>query len=144
MLLIQDGIERHTSPFLPERLRVADLKCRAKLKGFASQMIMPCKTDTRRSSATAPALLYLLHPCSRALGPGHPLGQFLASPCPCARGIPFPCKTDTRRSCASLRPRHTVHGPGHPLNRFAVSPCPEHKKGGTGNWYRQCYSFLRR
>jgi hypothetical protein len=36
---------------------------------------MSCKTDTRRSSATAPALLYLLHPCSRA----HP----------CARGIPF-------------------------------------------------------
>ena len=47
---------------------------------------MPCKTDTRRSSATAPALLttiapalfylrpsmgsYLLHPCSRAHGLG--------------------------------------------------------------------------
>ena len=34
-----------------------------------------CKIDTRRSSATAPAWVYLLLPCSRA----HP----------CARGIPF-------------------------------------------------------
>jgi hypothetical protein len=77
-----------------------------------------CNTERHRSSATAPALLYLLHPCSRAL--------------PCARGVPFVLNI-------------TVHTPGYLLAQFLaaqagfstgspshlLSPYPEHKKGPT-------------
>jgi len=78
--------------------------------GAHADKMTQCKTEMHRFSATTPALLYLLHPCSRA----HQL----------AHGVPFiPQSTfSTDSPQPRLASRRVPRSPGWLLDGFPVSP----------------------